>query len=379
MHRDILPGVIFSPGDLALGLAEGLESAGTEVTLYTPGPVNTPARNVTADLRPFEAELAVRGDTYISLLRKHPMIFVSLARQAQAEVISAAFAAANENELDVVHIYANEEDIALPFARFCAKPVVFTHHDPFDFLVKYRRNFPKYRDLNWISLSLAQRRGMPEDTNWVANIYHGLEGDAFKPNFETGSDYLLYLGRIVEPKGVHLAIEAVKQYNLTAKEPLRLLIAGKHYAENAKDMYWTKHIEPAIDGREIEYLGHLRKTKPRLLAGARALLMPSTFDEPFGMSMIEALACGTPVIGLDSGAIPEVVKDGETGFVVSRTMDGKQVNTISTARALAGAIKRINEIDRRACRQDFEARFTLDRMVHEHRAAYDSLAVVPAS
>jgi hypothetical protein len=125
MHEGILPGVIFSPGVLALRLAEGLQQQGAEVTLYSPGPVVTPVRNVTADLRLFEQELAGRGDSYLDLLKKHPLTFITLARQVQSELVARAYADAGRGELDVVHIYTNEEDIALPFARLCAAGGVY--------------------------------------------------------------------------------------------------------------------------------------------------------------------------------------------------------------------------------------------------------------
>ncbi|HET8670126.1 MAG TPA: glycosyltransferase, partial [Candidatus Saccharimonadales bacterium] len=230
MHRDILPHVIFSPAALALNLADGLQKLGADCTLFSPGPVDTAAKNVTADLSYFEEELAGRGDTYVDLLKKHPFTFVTLSRQVQSELIARAFDMANRGELDIVHIYTNEEDIALPFAKLCKKPVVFTHHDPFNFSVKYKNVFPKYKDLNWISMSLAQRRGMPADTNWVGNIYHGLNEKLFEANLAPSGGYIAYLGRIIEPKGVHLAITAVKHYNKSAKQPLKLKIAGKHYA-----------------------------------------------------------------------------------------------------------------------------------------------------
>lgn len=203
MHRDILPKVIFSPAQLALDLAEGLQAAGTEVTLFSPGPVDTTVRNITADLSYFETELAGRGDTYVDLLKKHPFTFITLARQVQSELIAKAYAMANTGDLDVVHIYTNEEDIALPFASLCTKPVVFTHHDPFNFLVKYKNTFPKYKGLNWISMSYAQRKGMPKDTNWVGNVYHGLSDDALHPVAQPSGDYIAFIGRIIQPKGVH--------------------------------------------------------------------------------------------------------------------------------------------------------------------------------
>lgn len=365
LHKDILPHVIFSPGKLALGLVDGLQALGAEVTLFSPGPADTKVRNITAELSNFEKELAGRGNTYIDLLKKHPLTFISLARQVQAEVIAKAFKMANDGQLDIVHIYTNEEDIALPFAALCDVPVVFTHHDPFSFLVKYKNVFPKYKHLNWVSMSLAQRQGMPADTNWVANIYHGLDVDAFVPNYAPKGGYVSYLGRIIESKGVHLAIAAAKQAGV------KLKIAGKHYAGHGKDDYWQKKILPELDD-QVEYVGFIGSDskKQEFLGNADALIAPSTFDEPFGMVLIEALACGTPVIGLDSGAIPEVIKNGKTGFVIK-----KLTSEAETIAAIAGALGKIHHIDRHACRADFEQCFTLDRMCREHLRAYKKLVI----
>ena len=138
INRDILPAVIFSPGRLALDVTAEMANQGAKVTLFTPGPADTALPNITADLSHFEQELAGRGDTYMDLLKKHPFTFITLARQVQSEIISKAYNMANEGMFDIVHIYTNEEDIALPFAKLCSVPVVFTHHDPFNFLVKYK-------------------------------------------------------------------------------------------------------------------------------------------------------------------------------------------------------------------------------------------------
>lgn len=374
MHRDILPGVIFSPAPLALALATRLQSHGAEVILFSPGPVDTSVQNITADLSYFEQELTLRGDTYLDLLKKHPVTFVTLARQVQSELIAKAFAMANADELDIVHIYTNEEDIALPFAAMCHKPVVFTHHDPFNFLIKYKNTFPKYKHLNWISMSLAQRNDMPHDTNWIANIYHGLDASRFAPLNNPRNDYIAYLGRIVEPKGVHLAIAAVKEYNRTHGTTLPLKIAGKHYTGHGKEAYWTEKIEPMIDGNEIQYIGFIDNDadKNTFLGNARALIVPSLFAEPFGMVMIEALACGTPVIGLNSGAIPEVIA-AKTGVVMPHDKETPD-HTVSL---LSNTIDTIATIDRTECRKEFEKRFTLERMCEEHFQAYAALTKSP--
>ena len=379
MQQALLHDVIFSPAELALSLVNGLSGLEVDVTLFTPGPVDSKAQAFVADLSYFGRELASRGDTYLDLLKKHPFTFITLARQVQAELIAAAYAAANRGELDVVHMYTNEEELALPFASLCQKPVVFTHHDPFNFLVKYKNVMPKYATLNWISLSYAQRAGMPEQTNWVANIYHGLPAKQLTPIGNPSNDYVAYLGRIIEPKGVHLAIAAVRAYNQQTNRRLKLKIAGKHYSGHAKDMYWQTRILPEL-GDDIEYVGFVGPAeKQAFLGNARALIVPSTFAEPFGMVSIEALACGTPVIGLDSGAIPEVVEHGGSGLIIAKQFaaDGSLDET-GTAAALARALEHVDSIDRRDCRRAFEARFTAERMCREHLELYERLTRSPS-
>lgn len=372
MHREILPHVIFSPGYLALALADGLVEQGVDVTLCTPGPVETKASNITADLSLFEQELAGRQDTYLDLLKKHSFTFITLARQVQSELIAKVYQLANDDEFDVVHIYTNEEEIALPFAKLCKKPVVFTHHDPFNFLVKYKNNFPKYKDLNWLSLSYAQRKSMPDDTNWVGNIYHGLDKSSLTPVTNPANNYVAYLGRIIEPKGVHIAIDAVEAYNKTAETPLTLKIAGKHYAEESKDTYWHERVEPRL-GKYIEYVGFIDapEAKRDFLGNAKALLVPSLFDEPFGMVTIEAFACGTPVIAFDSGALPEIIEDGKTGYVIAKKFSwNNKLDESAVKRDLAIALRNSDTIKRADCHTVFETRFTLAEMVSEHIEAY---------
>ncbi len=383
MQAAILPKVVFSPGELALQLAEGLRQVGNEVVLYTPGVVNTKAKNKTADLSYFEQELKTRETDYIGLLKSHPLTFITLARQAQSELIAKAFAEANANLLDVVHIYTNEEDIALPFAQFCSKPVVFTHHDPFNLTANYKNVFPKYRHLNWLSVSMSQRQAMPGGTNWVGNIYHGLDEKRFVFNPTPSGDYLAYMGRIISSKGVHLAIKAVKLYNLSAQRKLKLKIAGKHYAESLKDNYWNKYILPEL-GEEIEYVGFIKDnaTKQEFLGNAAGLIIPSTFEEPFGMVMIEALACGTPILGLDSGAIPEVVTP-KCGVLVKKTMETVtghkrlRLNEEVTIINIAAAIPPLLKSSRELCRRTFEQYFTLEHMVKAHLDIYQILHAQP--
>lgn len=370
MQDDLLPDVIFAPAQLAINLADNLKALGHDVTLFSPGPVLTKAKNINADLSLFETELAIRGDSYLSLLKKHSFTFVTLARQVQIELIAKAIKMANDGKFDVLHFYTNEEELALPLAVLCQKPAVFTHHDPFNFLVRYKSIFPKYKKLNWVSLSYAQRRGMPAGTNWLANIYNGLEEELLKPNYLPNGGYVAYLGRIISSKGVHLAIMAVQHYNQTYENKIKLKIAGKHYAGHTKDNYWTTKVLPFLSDPNIEYVGYIKDSeeKQEFLGNARALFVPSTFEEPFGMVMIEALACGTPIIGLNSGAIPEILKLTKSGIVVD-----KLLNESDTVSGLSEAIEKISDIDRRTCRREFEKHFTARKMAIAHQDCYKKL------
>ncbi|MEA2056286.1 MAG: glycosyltransferase [Patescibacteria group bacterium] len=390
MHQEILPDVIFSPGWLAIDLACELARSGHQVTIFSPGPIkkffkNSEVDNVTADLSLFEAELEQRGYGYIELLKKHPLTYITLARQVQSEIVAQAYEVANQDKFDLVHIWCNEEELALVNARFCQKPVVFNHHEPFNFLTRYRAIFPKYKHLNWVSFSHAQRVTLANDVNWVSNVYHGLPEHKYHLE-EQKQNYLLYMGRIIRPKGVHYAIELAK------KTGLKLKIAGKHYADHSKDKYWQEFIKPEIDDEQIEYVGFVKKTeeKQKLVGKARALLIPSTWQEPFGMVMIEALACGTPVIGFDQGSIPEIVKDGETGFVVEYQREEKiEKNGHSVAKdfqklkqdrfflenlqKLKQTLEKIKEIDAAKCRQVFDKRFTTKQVVQNYESLYQDL------
>jgi glycosyltransferase involved in cell wall biosynthesis len=146
---------------------------------------------------------------------------------------------------------------------------------------------------------------------------------------------------------------------------IKLKIAGKHYSEYSNDTDWEKIIQPQIDGKRIEYVGYIKEDQAKIefLSNAKCLIMPSTWEEPFGMSMIEALACGTPIVGFDAGSISEIIKNGKTGFIV------KNKNT----RQLASAIKKIGKINRLDCFKDFEQRFSAERMCEDHVKCYMKL------
>jgi glycosyltransferase involved in cell wall biosynthesis len=211
------------------------------------------------------------------------------------------------------------------------------------------RRFP---DAPFVSISDNQRAPLSE-ANWIGTIYHGLPADLFRPSFKPGA-YLAFLGRLTAEKGPEAAIRIAQAANM----PLR--IAAK--VPRGERKYFKEQLEPQIDGEQVQLTGEVNdETKRQFLADAAALLFPIDWPEPFGLVMIEAMACGTPVIAFRSGSVPEVIDDGITGFVVP-----------GEAEAVA-AIGRLSELDRREVRMQFEKRFTAKRMAQDYLRRYEAL------
>lgn len=230
-------------------------------------------------------------------------------------------------------------------------PVVTTIHGPLndELLDIYRRIGDR---VPLIAISHAQIREHPELP--VARvIHHGVDVDDFPVGAGEG-DYCLFLGRMVAEKGAHRAIRVAR------KAGLRIVLAGK-MREPWETAYFEKEIEPLL-GDDAEYRGEVTLSeKLRLLGSARATLFPIRWNEPFGLVMVESLACGTPVLALPEGAAPEVVADGRTGYLCRDESE--------MADALAG----IGAIDRAVCRADVEARFSTARMAQEHAELFEEV------
>jgi glycosyltransferase involved in cell wall biosynthesis len=203
-----------------------------------------------------------------------------------------------------------------------------------------------------VAVSEAQRRALPT-TNWEGTIHHGLprNGYTFRDRSEP---YLAFVGSIVPWKGLHQAIE------IAIQAEMKIVIAAKR--DNLHQKYFQEVVEPLLNGRQVIYLAEIDDLgKQELLGRAHALLFPIAWPEPFGLVMIEALACGTPVVAFSQGSVPEVIENGVSGFVVQSTQDAVK------------AIRQITPDLRKRCRDLFEQRFNAVRMTEEYIAVYRKL------
>lgn len=269
-------------------------------------------------------------------------------RYKQWALISDCYKMAQEGKIDIIHSHFNI--MSSFFADLASDvPTLISIHSPIEEWMK--PILSKYKNLNYISFSWAQRKQMPE-LNWVANIYHGVDTELFTYNDTPGSA-ALFLGRITAEKGPHDAIAACKEAGI----PLR--IAGASYETEA---YWQKEIQPHIDGRDIQYIGEADfDRKIALLQNAKVLVFPTHYHEAFGYVMIEAMACGTPVIAFNNGSVPEIVKDGKTGFIVNSVEE------------MAAALKKIDTISRDDVRKRAEFFFSDKQMVSGYEAVYQRI------
>jgi glycosyltransferase involved in cell wall biosynthesis len=310
-------------------LADGLADAGHDVTLFASGDSMT------------RAKLA-------SIFEVAPSALIG---QAETEVRHALSCLTRAAEFDVVNDHSGPPAAAL--AGAIDTPVVHTVHGPLDGVPGelYEQVAKLAPRVGLISISLNQRKPKP-DLPWLANIPNALDFSLYPCKPHRG-DYLLFLGRMTADKGAHRAIAVAVESGL----PLKL--AGKRN-EPAEHDYFAEYVEPhLVDG--IEYLGEVTHgEKVELLQNARATLFPIDWEEPFGLVMIESMACGTPVIATRRGAVPEVIEHGRSGIVVDHY------------RAMPLALEDADAIDPLECRRFVEERFAPERMVAQYLDAYET-------
>jgi glycosyltransferase involved in cell wall biosynthesis len=316
-------------------LIDELVELGHDVTLFASGDSKTRATLVPAWPR------ALR----LGRPRADPIV-------AQAALLEAV--AERASDFDVIHVHIDW--LPLPLLSRLGVPFVTTNHGRLDLpgLSNVVRRFP---DAPFVSISNNQREPLPE-AYWLGTVYHGLPVDSLRPSFARGS-YLAFLGRLTAEKGPEVAMRIARAAGI----PLH--IAAK--IPRGERGYFKNTLEPQVDSKTVKLTGEVDdKTKEQFLAGAAALLFPIDWPEPFGLVMIEAMACGTPVIAFRSGSVPEVIDDGITGFVVDDE-DGA-----------IRAIRRLDQLDRRQVRAHFEKRFSSRRMATEYVRLYETLvATIP--
>ena len=311
-------------------LTEELVRRGHEVTLFASGDSQTAARLVAG------TERAVRLDA-----SSREVLAADFSRQ-----LGRVFRDAER--FDVIHCHVDY--LAYPFSGLVRAPTLHTLHGRLDlpYLAPVFRDFP---DVPLVSISNAQRAPLASfDLNWAGTVYHGMPFDRSSFVAQPG-EYLAFLGRLSREKQPEVAIEVARRVGM----PLR--IAAKIDANDRE--FVDRVVRPLLEDPLVEFIGEVEDDdKAAFLGGARALLFPIDWPEPFGLVMIEAMACGTPVIARPCGSVPEIVADGRTGFIAD------------TVDELVEAVKRIDTIDRAECRRHVERRFSVPRMVDDYEALY---------
>jgi glycosyltransferase involved in cell wall biosynthesis len=250
---------------------------------------------------------------------------------------------------DVIHYHIDY--LHYPISRLHPFPHITTLHGRLN-IGDLQRLYKLFEDMPVVSISQAQRKPLPE-LNWVGNVYHGLPPTLFKPNFEKGK-YLAFLGRVSPEKGIDRAI------GIAIRSGIPLKVAAK--IDHADKDYFEQHIKKLLEHPLVEFLGEINEhEKQGFLSNATALLFPIDWPEPFGLVMIEALACGTPVIAYRNGSVPEIIEHGRSGFVVENQEQAIQ------------ATQNISLIERHECRKCFEERYTSDRMAKNYINVYQRM------
>ena len=310
-------------------LADGLVDAGVDVTLFASGDSTTKAELVSAfDTAPSEWI----GHTYWEL--QHMLPFLE-----------------QRDEFDLVHDHSGL--LGLTVFGLTSTPTLHTVHGPLtdDPGEVYERVCATVDGIGLVSLTLNQRRPCPT-LPWVANVNNAIDVSRYPLERDPG-DALLFLGRMSPEKGAHRAIRIARNVD----RPLKIAAKCREPGEIA---YFEEHVEPHLDD-QIVYVGEVgHDAKCELLAEAHALVVPIEWEEPFGLVMIEALACGTPVIAMRRGSVPEILDDGRTAFVADDLA------------GMVAAVDRAVELDPLELRADAEARFSVERMVDRYIAAYES-------
>lgn len=347
-HYTIPPpkGIIYAPMVIARTIAEGLTKRGHQIYFFAPQDSKLKVTKiVTGRVSPLQGISDRKALKILSGPELKETEINKIFNLWDQYFISLAYKTALKNKLDLLHIHPI--DRGLPFGLAIEKiPVVYTLHDPiYPWRTEIFRMFQS-KNQYLVSISNNQRKPAP-DLNWAGTVYNGLDLKKF-PFSEKSKNYCLFLGRLLPVKGVKEAIATCK------KADEKLIIAGTPN----KGRYWEKEIKPYL-GKNIQFIGNIPYEKTYQYYGqAKVILCPIQWEEPFGLTFIEAMATGTPVIAFDRGSAREVIKDGKTGFVVKNVEE------------MIKAVKKIGQIKREDCRLWVEKKFTTEKMVEEYEKIF---------
>jgi glycosyltransferase involved in cell wall biosynthesis len=319
-------------------LTEELVHQGHEVTLFASGDSKTSASLVGC------CDMALRLNPSVRDGLPYHIIMLEEVRQ-------------RADKFDIMHFHI--DFLHAPLVREFAGRTVTTHHGRLD-LPDVSPFYGVFRELPLVSISHDQRKYL-HHANWVGTVHHGVPRDLLPLRSKAGGGYLAFLGRISPEKRPDRAI------TIAARAGLPLKIAAK--VDRVDQDYWEEKIRPMVQSHSnVEFIGEIGESdKADFLGEAAALLFPGDWPEPFGLVMIEAMACGTPVIAFRHGSVPEVVQDGVSGFIV---------DTVEEAET---AVQQLARLDRAKVRADFERRFTVERMAGDYLEIYRELAGVRAT
>lgn len=309
-------------------LANGLVEKGIDVTLFATAQTKTKAKLIPVVSKPIIHDKSVkRREAFIPLLL--------------SEVIPRI------DQFDILHNHIEFE--ALPLVPFINKPMITHLHGPL--IPEVFNVYKKFNNDNsfYASVSKIQQKMGPK-LNYIANIYHGIPFEKYEFNNKP-KDYLVWLGRISKQKNTLGAIRVAQ------KTGQKLILAG--IVSRSDIEYFEMQIKPLIDNKQIFYVGEQNfEQKNKLLKNAKVMLFPIDWPEPFGLVLIEAAACGTPVIAMRAGSVPEIIKNGKNGFVVDNIEQ------------MSKAVSKIGKINRKECRRYTEEKFNIQKMIDEHIAMY---------
>ncbi|MGA7815666.1 glycosyltransferase family 4 protein [Caballeronia sp.] len=312
-------------------LTDALVDLGHEVTLFASGDSQTKATLDAAWPKALRLDPSIRDAN-----APHAVLLENVRRRA--------------HEFDVLHFHLDY----MPFSLFSQMntPFVTTLHGRLD-LPELQPVFNTFPNAPVVSISDSQRLPL-QQAAWLNTIYHGLPENLLTPQLHKKPEYLAFLGRICPEKRADLAIK------IAAQSGLPLKIAAK--VDKVDQEYFKTTIEPLLSQAHVEFVGEINEQqKPEFLSGAKALLFPIDWSEPFGLVMIEAMACGTPVIAFNRGSVPEVIDHGVTGFICE------------DVQGAVGALQRLDELSRTEIRAQFERRFSARTMAQNYVDSYTSL------